>query len=104
MTAGALRTDPTAGDSEHGLFVVHVLEQTNSALAGHDGCEYTSPPQPGPDALALVALLRGCPAQLTDGRGSWTSAIAGGRRRITLAPAPVLAAHVEGNGSQAPAA
>lgn len=102
MTPGAVRTDPTAGDTEHGLFVVHVVEQTNSALAGHDGCEYVSPPQPGPDALALVALLRGCPAQLTDGRGSWTSAIAGGKRKITLAP--VLGTPVEGNGNQAPAA
>ena len=40
MTTGALRTNPPPGDTEHGLFVVHVLDQTNSVLAGHDGCEY----------------------------------------------------------------
>jgi len=88
MTPGAVRTNPTADASDRGLFVVHVRDRTNSALAGHDGREYASPPQPAADALALVALLLGCPAQVTDGGSSWGSAIAGGQRTITLAPAP----------------
>ncbi len=88
MTSAAVRANPTAGDTEHGLFVVHVLEQTNRVLAGRDGCEYLSPPQPRPDALALVALLLGCPAQPTDPRDSWTHAVAGGRRTVTIQPAP----------------
>jgi hypothetical protein len=68
----------------NGLVVVHVRDHVNAALAGHDGCEYTSPPQHRVQALALVALLLGCPAQLLDGRATWTASIAGGRRTITL--------------------
>jgi hypothetical protein len=104
MTPAAVRTNPNAGDAKRGLFVVHVLEQTNSALAGHDGCEYVSPPQPRPDALALVALLLGCPAQPTAGRDSWSSAIAGGRRTITLAAAPTDGRPAELDGGAPPAA
>ena len=46
-----------------GLVVVHVRDQVNSTLAGHDGREYTSPPHQRTDALTLVALLLGRPAQ-----------------------------------------
>lgn len=100
----AVRTNPKVGDTERGLFVVHVLDQTNSVLAGHAGCEYLSPPQPRPDALALVALLLGCPAQPTAGRNSWSSAIAGGRRTITLAAAPIVGRPAELDGDTPPAA
>ena len=48
---------------DHGLVVVHARDEVNSTLAGHDGCEYTSPPQARGDALALVALLLGHPTQ-----------------------------------------
>ena len=56
----------------------------HGTLAGHDGCEYTSPPQARPDALALVAVLLGGATHATNGITSWTCAIAGGRRMITL--------------------
>ena len=72
-----------------GLVVVHMRDQVNRTLAGHDGCEYTSPPHVHADALILVALLLGRPAQ-TNGNGeeqsSWTCALAGGQRTITLDP------------------
>ncbi|MGA2926305.1 MAG: hypothetical protein ABSG43_09975 [Solirubrobacteraceae bacterium] len=67
--------------------VVHVRDAVNSTLAGHDGREYTSPPQPHGDALALVELLLGHPAGADDHEhASWTCAIAGGQRTITLNP------------------
>ena len=46
-----------------GLVVVHVRDQVNRTLAGHDGREYTSPPHHRTDALILVALLLGRPAR-----------------------------------------
>ncbi len=73
----------------NGLVVVHVRDQVNRTLAGHDGREYTSPPHERADALILVALLLGRPAQ-TNGNGeeqsSWSCALAGGQRTITLDP------------------
>ena len=74
---------------ENTLVVVDVRDQLTPALAGHDGCAYTSPPQPRAQALALVAVLLGRPARLADEQAtSWTTAVAGGRRTITLTPAP----------------
>ena len=74
-----------------GLVVVHVRDQVNRTLAGHDGREYTSPPHERSDALILVALLLGRPAQ-TNGNGeeqrSWSCPLAGGQRTITLDPVP----------------
>ena len=74
-----------------GLVVVHVRDQVNRTLAGHDGREYTSPPHHRTDALILVALLLGRPAQ-TNGNGeeqnSWSCPLAGGQRTITLDPVP----------------
>ena len=77
---------PAATD---GLVVVHVRDQVNSTLAGHSGREYTSPPHERSDALTLVALLLGHPAQ-TNGaqRSSWSCPLAGGQRTITLDPYP----------------
>ena len=73
----------------NGLVVVHVRDQVNSTLAGHDGREYTSPPHQRADALTLVALLLGRPAQ-PNGNGeeqsSWSCPLAGGQRTITLDP------------------
>ena len=70
-----------------GLVVVHVRDQVNSTLAGHDGREYTSPPHDRADALALVALLLGRPAQPdANGGCSWSCPLAGGQRTITLDP------------------
>ena len=79
-------TGPTGPD---GLVVVRVRDRVNSTLAGHDGREYTSPPQQRSDALTLVALLLGRPAHTdADGeaRSSWSCPLAGGQRTITLDP------------------
>jgi hypothetical protein len=76
----------TTPDRPSGLVVVRVRDHINPALAGHDGCEYTSPPQPAEQARSLVALLLGCPSHALDARDSWTQPIAGGRRTITLTP------------------
>jgi hypothetical protein len=97
-------TNLLSAHASHGLFVVHVREQINTALAGHDGCEYTSPPQVRPDAFALVAVLLGGATHSTDGVTSWTCAIAGGRRTITLATAPDPSRPAERNGHERPAA
>jgi len=72
-----------------GLVVVHVRDRVNSTLAGHDGREYTSPPHQRTDALILVALLLGRPAQPggdRDEQNSWSCPLAGGQRTITLNP------------------
>ena len=75
-----------------GLVVVHVRDQVDVTLAGHDGREYTSPPHQRADALALVALLLGRPAQ-PDGDGASRAAGAArspadsARSRSTPSPA-----------------
>jgi hypothetical protein len=77
----------SAPATSDGRVVVRVRDQVNRTLAGHDGREYTSPPHERPDALTLVALLLGRPARL-DGHehSSWSCAVAGGQRTITLEP------------------
>ena len=76
--------------TSNGLVVVHVRDEVNTTLAGHRGCEYTSPPQARADALALVALLLGRPTQQNDhGHDDvWRCPVAGGQRTITLTPLP----------------
>ena len=72
-----------------GLVVVHVRDQVNRALAGHGGRHYTSPAHHRSDALILVALLLGRPAQ-PDAIGEciWSCPLAGGQRTITIDPVP----------------
>ena len=53
--AAGMPVSPPGG--EHGLVVVRAREIVNPILAGHEGREYTSPPQPREQALALVAVL-----------------------------------------------
>jgi hypothetical protein len=69
----------------NGRVVVRVRDQVDRTLVGHDGREYTSPPHERADALTLIALLLGRPTQ-SDGHevSSWTCAVAGGQRTITL--------------------
>jgi hypothetical protein len=72
-----------------GQVVVRVRDQVNRTLAGHDGRQYTSPPHERADALILVALLLGRPAQADGDReqqDSWSCPLAGGQRTITLDP------------------
>jgi hypothetical protein len=72
-----------------GLVVVRVRDEVNRALVNHGGREYTSPPHRRADALALVALLLGRPAQAdANGECSWSCPLAGGQRTITLGPVP----------------
>ena len=81
----------SARGAANGLVVVHVRDQVNSTLAGHAGCEYTSPPHERSEALTLVALLLGRPAQPDADGGEearWTCPLAGGQRTITLDPLP----------------
>jgi len=75
-----------AGRAE--LVVVHVTDAISTALAGHEGVEYSSPPLPHEDAIALVRVLVGDDS-LTVGHRSWRCPIAGGQRTVTLAPAPI---------------
>ena len=60
-------SDPSAerADGHPGeLFVVHVRDEQNDVLAGHDGGEYRSPPQERELALELVARLLGRPVEV----------------------------------------
>lgn len=71
------------------LVIVHVRDDVNHILAGHDGREYTSPPHAPADALALVGLLLGRPTHADrDDHLVWRCPVAGGQRTITLTPAP----------------
>lgn len=70
------------------LWIVEVEDQCAQPLVGHDGCAYTSPPQPSLQALALVRVLLGCPQRDLDlADQQWTCAVAGGKRVIRLHPA-----------------
>ena len=73
------------------LAVVHVTDAISTALAGHEGVEYRSPPLPQEEAIALVRVLVGDDSPTT-GRRCWRCPIAGGQRTVTLAPAPIGAA------------
>jgi hypothetical protein len=85
-------TGPSNGDSVGAVgaefVVVHVKDAISTALAGHEGVEYSSPPLPQEDAMALVRVLVGDDSP-TVGDRSWRCPIAGGQRTGTLAPAPI---------------
>ena len=70
------------------LVVVHVRDAINPTLAGRGDASYESPPQAREDALNLVALLLGCNEAPNGSEPRWTCPIAGGRRTVTLTPAP----------------
>ena len=84
---GAVNGD-SAGTVGAELVVVRVTDAISPALAGHEGVEYSSPPLPREEALALVRVLVGDDSP-TAGRRSWRCPIAGGQRTVTLAPAPI---------------
>lgn len=85
--SSALNGD-SAGTAGAELVVVQVTDAISPALAGHEGVEYSSPPLPPEEALALVRVLVGDDPP-TAGRRSWRCPIAGGQRTVTLAPAPI---------------
>jgi hypothetical protein len=84
--AGAAFAEPVA--SAEALYVVRVHDHVDARIAGHDGCAYASPPAPRDSAMALVGLLLGGDPRAVNGGGAWTRAVPGGRRTITLVPAP----------------
>jgi len=67
------------------LFVVHVREQRERTLVGHDGREYESPPQQREQALRLIELMLGRDVAAGGEREHcWREPVAGGQRSITL--------------------
>jgi hypothetical protein len=89
MTSPSNGNSGGAGRAE--LVVVHVTDAISTALAGHEGVAYSSPPLTQEDAFALVRVLVGDESP-TAGRRSWRCPIAGGQRTVKLAPAPTGAA------------
>ena len=71
-----------------GLVVVHVTDAVTPTLAGRGDASYQSPPQAYEDALNLVGLLLGRNEAPSASEPRWTCPIAGGRRTVTLTPAP----------------
>jgi hypothetical protein len=68
-------------------YVVIVTDQLQSALAGHDGMSYISPPQRREHAVALARALVGL-TSLPDENGPWRQARPGGTRTVRIEPAP----------------
>ena len=67
---------------------VHVVEHVTTPLSGRPARrEYSSPPQPRSDALALAALLLDR-AEPLEGDGPWRRPLAGGSREVRLVPVP----------------
>jgi len=71
-----------AGEFER-LVVVRVEDTIEPALTEQAGGRYQSPPQTHEQAMSLVRLVLGR-APDVDGARQWTTAIAGGRRVVTL--------------------
>jgi hypothetical protein len=84
---GATNGDGSGAPPVTELVVVHVSDAISTALAGHEGVEYQSPPLARAEALDLVRVLVGDESP-TVGRRSWRCPIAGGQRTVTLSPAP----------------
>lgn len=73
--------------TSEGLYVVHVCDQTTAALTGHEGHEYSSPPQERERAIALLEVLLGRPERVKgegEAERQWRRPIAGGQRSVTL--------------------
>jgi hypothetical protein len=66
---------------------VIITDQVQSALAGHDGISYRSPPHPHQHALELVRALVGL-THLSDEVGPWRQARPGGTRTVRIEQAP----------------
>lgn len=73
--------------TDGGLYVVVVTDHLIPALVGHAGAHYVSPPQDEDHARTLIRVLTDSPRTPT-GVGPWARPLAGGRRDISLHPAP----------------
>jgi hypothetical protein len=73
------------------LVIVRVQDAVDSRLTGRSGGLYESPPQTPEQAMALVRLLAGGESHEGNGESRWVTAIAGGRRTVTVEPAPIAA-------------
>jgi hypothetical protein len=84
----AVVADPPYGSradaTQTALYVVRAADRIAHDIAGHPGCQYTSPPQTLAEALALVSLLVGASVDASETPRRWTQPIAGGRRTVTL--------------------
>lgn len=69
------------------LYVVLVTDHLIPALVGHAGVHYVSPPQDEHQARTLIRVLTGS-THTPVGVGPWARPLAGGRRHISLRPAP----------------
>jgi hypothetical protein len=79
------------------LVVVHVTDAISTALAGHEGVEYQSPPLARVEALDLVRVLIGDdPAGIEATDWRWRCPIAGGQRTVTLTVAANVAEPARG--------
>ena len=66
------------------LVVVRVEDAIDPRLSGLTGAAYRSPPQTPRQAMTLVGLLVGGDGHRSNGESRWVTAIAGGRRTVTL--------------------
>ena len=88
VVSGAM--DGAGNQGARSLFVVRVKDVITSALTGHEGCEYRSPPQSCEEALALARLLLGHSEHALDGGSRWKAVRlpVGGARSRSSPPAP----------------
>jgi hypothetical protein len=61
-----------------------VEDAVDPRLTGLRGARYQSPPQTREEAMTLVHLLVGGDGDQPNGESRWVTAIAGGRRTVTL--------------------
>lgn len=66
------------------LVIVHVEDSVDLRLTGRTGGAYQSPPQTPEQAMALVRLLLGGQSDQPNGESRWVTAIAGGRRTVSV--------------------
>ena len=66
------------------LVIVRVEDAIDATLIGRTGASYESPPQTRGQAMALVRVLLGSHSYETNRESRWVTAIAGGRRTVTV--------------------
>jgi len=58
---------PATATGPADYYVVHVVDEIDSRVAGREGCSYISPPHTPGHALELVCALLGCPSPAASG-------------------------------------